>query len=138
VLRGEVDCGVLIHEGRFTYESKGLTLIEDLGSVWEERMRAPLPLAAIAIRRDLGHLGPQVDAALKASVQYAFTNPSESAEYVAAHAQEMDPDVTRRHIELYVNDYTVALDEKAVIGMLEWGDREGFFPPGARTRPIFI
>ncbi|MBY0497235.1 MAG: 1,4-dihydroxy-6-naphthoate synthase [Cyanobacteria bacterium] len=137
VLRGDVDCGVLIHEGRFTYEARGLTLIEDLGSVWEERMRAPLPLAAIAIRRDLAHLAPQVDAALKASVEYAFANPSESADYVAAHAQEMGPGVTRRHIELYVNDYTVALDATAVMGMLEWGEREGFFPPVDKSLPIF-
>src|SRR5689334_8428758 len=53
VLRGDVDCGLLIHEGRFTFEKKGLTLLVDLGSVWEERMQCPLPLAAIAIRRDL-------------------------------------------------------------------------------------
>ena len=53
VLGGDVDCGVLIHEGRFTYQGKGLTLLADLGAVWEERMRRPLPLAAIAIRRDL-------------------------------------------------------------------------------------
>jgi len=136
ILRGDVDCGVLIHEGRFTYEAKGLTLLEDLGSVWEEEMRTPLPLAAIAIRRDLAPLAPQVDAALKASVEYAFAQPSESAEYVAAHAQEMDPDVTRRHIQLYVNDYTLALDERAVIKMLEWGEREGVFPPSSGL-PIF-
>ena len=137
ILRGDVDCGVLIHEGRFTYEAKGLTLLEDLGSVWEERMRTPLPLAAIAIRRDLAHLAPAVDAALKASVEYAFISPSESAEYVAAHAQEMDPEVTRRHIELYVNDYTLALDERAVMKMLEWGEREGVFP-GSNGLPIFV
>jgi 1,4-dihydroxy-6-naphthoate synthase len=136
VLRGDADCGVLIHEGRFTYEAKGLTLLEDLGSVWEERMRSPLPLAAIAIRRDLAHLAPQVDAALKASVEYALASPAESADYVAAHAQEMDPDVTRRHIQLYVNDYTRALDERAVQTMLDWGQREGVFPP--ITQPLFI
>lgn len=129
ILRGDVDCGVLIHEGRFTYEGKGLTLLVDLGSVWEERMKSPLPLAAIAIRRDLAHLSAQVDAALKASVEYAFAHPDASREYVAAHAQEMDPGVTRRHIELYVNDYTRALDERAVKTMIEWGQREGVFPP---------
>ena len=59
VLRGDADCGVLIHEGRFTFDSKGLTLLADLGAVWEERMRCPLPLAAIAIRRDLAHLAPE-------------------------------------------------------------------------------
>jgi 1,4-dihydroxy-6-naphthoate synthase len=137
ILRGDVDCGVLIHEGRFTYEAKGLQLLEDLGSVWEERMRSPLPLAAIAIRRDLLRLAPQVDAALRASVEYAFVNPGESADYVAAHAREMDPDVTRRHIQLYVNDYTLDLDEVAVRRMLEWGGREGVFPPVETSLPIF-
>jgi 1,4-dihydroxy-6-naphthoate synthase len=135
VRRGDVDCGVLIHEGRFTYEAKGLTLLEDLGSIWEERMRSPLPLAAIAIRRDLADLAAPVDAALRASVEYAFRSPGDSADYVASHAQEMDPAVTRRHIQLYVNDYTLALDERAVIRMLEWGEREGLFPPP--RQPLF-
>ena len=137
VLRGDADCGVLIHEGRFTFQQKGLTLLTDLGAVWEERMRCPLPLAAIAIRRDLAHLAADIDAALKASVDYAFAHPDASREYVAAHAQEMDPDVTRRHIELYVNDYTRALDEHAVLRMLEWGEREGVFPAMRERLPIF-
>ena len=99
VLRGDADCGVLIHEGRFTYEAKGLTLLADLGSVWEERMQCPLPLAGIAIRRDLApRLAATVDAALRASVEYAFAHPEASRDYVAAHAQEMDPDVSARHI----------------------------------------
>lgn len=137
VLRGDADCGVLIHEGRFTYEAKGLTLLEDLGTVWEERMRTPLPLAAIAIRRDLVEHASSVDAALRASVEYAFASPGESEDYVATHAQEMDPDVTRRHIRLYVNDYTLDLDERAVKTMLEWGQREGVFPPIDPALPIF-
>jgi len=121
ILRGEVDCGVLIHEGRFTYQAKGLTLLADLGAVWEERMQSPLPLAAIAIRRDLvAPVGAAIDAALRASVEYAFAHPEASRVYVAAHAQEMTPDVVRRHIELYVNRYTVELDERAVQVMLDW------------------
>ena len=129
ILAGDVDCGVLIHEGRFTYEAKGLTLLADLGSVWEERMHCPLPLAAIAIRRDLApQLAPAIDRALRDSVEYAFAHPDASRDYVAAHAQEMDPDVTARHIKLYVNDYTLALDETAVRRMLEWGEREGLVP----------
>ncbi len=121
VLEGQADCGVLIHEGRFTYEAKGLTLLADLGQVWEERMHCPLPLAAIAVRRDLAAtLASSIDAALKASVEYAFAHPHASDAYVAAHAQEMSPDVVRRHIELYVNQYTVALDERAVNTMIEW------------------
>lgn len=139
LLAGDVDCGVLIHEGRFTYEAKGLTLLVDLGSVWEERMHCPLPLAAIAIRRDLApQLAPAMDAALRASVEYAFAHPDASKDYVAAHAQEMDPDVTARHIKLYVNDYTLALDETAVRRMLEWGEREGVFPRANPNLPLFV
>ena len=139
MLRGDADCGVLIHEGRFTYQAKGLTQLADLGSVWEERMRCPLPLAAIAIRRDLApRLAPIVDAALRASVEYAFAHPEASRDYVAAHAQEMDPDVTARHIQLYVNDYTLALDENAVLRMLEWGRQEGLFPPGRRAAGVCL
>lgn len=120
VLRGDVDCGVLIHEGRFTYEGKGLTLLTDLGTVWEERMKCPLPLAGIAIRRDLADaFRDDIDRALRASVEYAFAHPEASRAYVAAHAQEMDPGVTARHIKLYVNDYTLALDDRAVQRMLE-------------------
>lgn len=136
VLRGDVDCGVLIHEGRFTYEAKGLTLLTDLGAVWEERMQCPLPLAAIAIRRDLvPPVGAAIDAALRASVEYAFAHPEASAGYVAAHAQEMSPGVVRRHIDLYVNRYTVELDERAVHVMLEWGRSPDRSAPG--ELPIF-
>lgn len=138
VLRGDVDCGLLIHEGRFTFEKKGLTLLTDLGTVWEERMQCPLPLAAIAIRRDLAPaLAPIVDRALRESVEYAFAHPDASRDYVASLAQEMDPEVAKRHIDLYVNDYTRALDENAVMKMLEWGEREGVFPP-SNGLPVFV
>jgi 1,4-dihydroxy-6-naphthoate synthase len=137
VLSGEVDCGLLIHEGRFTYEKKGLTLLADLGVVWEERMNSPLPLAGIAIRRDLAAgLAPVVDRALRLSVEYAFSHPDASRDYVASLAQELAPDVTERHIRLYVNDYTVALDEQAVAKMLLWGEQQGVFPHS--DAPIFV
>jgi 1,4-dihydroxy-6-naphthoate synthase len=138
ILRGDVDCGVLIHEGRFTYEAKGLTLLADLGAVWEERMQSPLPLAAIAIRRDLvAAIGPAIDAALRASVEFAFARPDASGDYVAAHAQEMAPDVVRRHIQLYVNHYTVALDERAVQLMLDFEQAQHGSRGAGQALPIF-
>ena len=135
VLNGDVDCGVLIHEGRFTYQAKGLALLEDLGAVWETRMRCPVPLAAIAIRRDLvADRGAEMDRALRASVEYAFAHPGASADYVREHAQEMSAEVTAKHIQLYVNEYTVALDERAVCALLDWQQTT----PGPSTARIFI
>lgn len=139
VLRADVDCGVLIHEGRFTYQAKGLTLLEDLGAVWEQRMKCPLPLAAIAIRRDLVEAhGSEIDRALRESVEYAFAHPDASREYVSEHAQEMDAAVVKQHIQLYVNDYTVALDERAVHALLDWQQGHGLSSAALPASPIFI
>jgi 1,4-dihydroxy-6-naphthoate synthase len=138
VLRGGVDCGVLIHEGRFTYEAKGLVLLEDLGALWEARMKCPLSLAAIAIRRDLvdAH-GAAIDRALRASVVYAFKHPEASRRYVSEHAQEMDAAVAAQHIQLYVNEYTLALDEHAVHTLLDFAHQQDP-DTGVSRAPIFI
>ncbi len=125
VLSGEVEQGVLIHEGRFSYAGKGLVLIADLGEVWERRMHAPLPLGAVAIRRALGgEVARRVDEEIRASVAHAIAHPEASASFVREHAQEMAPEVVRRHIALYVNEYTLSLDERAIDAMLS------LFPPG--------
>ena len=136
VRRGAVDCGVLIHEGRFTYEDKGLVRLADLGEVWEERMRGPLPLGAIAIRRELGpEVARRLDGEIRDSLRRARARPEECADFVRRHAQEMSPEVTRRHIDLYVNDYTLDLDQPAVERLVALGEKAGLHPPS--ERPIF-
>jgi 1,4-dihydroxy-6-naphthoate synthase len=136
VLDGVVDCGVLIHEGRFTYAQKGLVKLVDLGETWDERMQCPLPLGAIAIRRDLGpDVAQRIDAEIRASVRHAWSDPSICADFVRRHAQEMAPEVIAQHIELYVNDYTLDLDAGAVEHLVSWGEQSGFYP--ASSQPIF-
>jgi 1,4-dihydroxy-6-naphthoate synthase len=134
VLAGSVDCGVIIHEGRFTYAAKGLVKLADLGEVWEERMRCPLPLGAIAIRRDLGpEVARRVDEEIRASLQRARARPDECASFVRRHAQEMAPDVVQQHIDLYVNDYTLDLDEMAVERLVTMGEDSGLYSPSAQS-----
>lgn len=112
VERGEVDAGLIIHESRFTYADHGLQRLADLGAWWEQRSGMPLPLATICVRRDVDPaLRDPIEQALRASVQHAFDHPADSAAWVREHAQEMDPDVQRRHIELYVNQYTLDLGD---------------------------
>ncbi len=110
VARGDADAGLIIHESRFTYPDHGLRKLVDLGAWWEEEADAPIPLGGIVARRALGQevLGA-VDEAVRRSVEHAFAHPVDSAPYVAAHAREMDPEVTRRHIDLYVNDFSIDL-----------------------------
>lgn len=119
VLGGEVDCGVIIHEGRFTYAAKGLTKLADLGEVWEDRMASPLPLGAIAIRRALGDdTARQVDEEIRASLRASWADPASVAPFVRSHAQEMASEVIQQHIDLYVNDYSLDLDPAAVEKLL--------------------
>lgn len=113
VLSGEVDAGVIIHENRFTYESKGLRRICDLGELWERETGQPIPLGGIAVKRNLSEeLKLKVDRVLRRSIEFAFANPKSGEVYVKKHAQEIDGDIRRKHIEMYVNDFSIDLGEK--------------------------
>ncbi|HXT18182.1 MAG TPA: 1,4-dihydroxy-6-naphthoate synthase [Gemmatimonadaceae bacterium] len=136
VLSGEVDCGVLIHEGRFTYADKGLVCLADLGEVWEAKMNCPIPLGAIAIRRSLGaEVARQVNDEIRASLQLAWAHPERCADFVRANAQEMSPQVQQRHIDLYVNDYSMDVDADAVTRLVTLGEQRGLY--AASREPIF-
>ncbi len=105
-----IDAGVLIHEGRFLYKEQGLELVADLGQLWEQRMGLPLPLGAIALRRDLTTREQQnFQRILRKSIEYALANPKVSRPFIKEHAQEMDDKVIDAHIALFVNNYTLEL-----------------------------
>ena len=107
---GRYDAGLVIHEARFTYPSYGLQSLVDLGEWWEGDTGLPIPLGAILARRSLDL--DALAAFARASVEYAWAQPAASAEYVAAHADEMSPEVQQRHIALYVNEFTRELGEE--------------------------
>jgi len=108
--RGDVDAGLIIHESRFTYARHGLVRLLDLGEWWETEQGHPIPLGGIIAHRRLGDdLTERIDRALRASVEHARSHPEASRAFVREHAQELDDDVTRAHIGLYVNDFTVDL-----------------------------
>jgi 1,4-dihydroxy-6-naphthoate synthase len=107
---GRYDAGLVIHEARFTYHQFGLDALVDLGEWWERDTGLPIPLGAILARRSLDTSA--LARAARASVEYAWAHPEASADYVAAHAAEMAPDVQRRHIDLYVNEFTRDLGEE--------------------------
>ena len=112
VLMEKFDLGVIIHENRFTYQQKGLIKICDLGEVWEEKQKAPIPLACIACKTNLDvEIRNQIDKLIRKSVEYAFSYYPEITAYTKDHAQAMDENVMRQHIELYVNNYSLDLGQ---------------------------
>jgi 1,4-dihydroxy-6-naphthoate synthase len=113
VVNEEVDMGVIIHENRFTYQQKGLHKICDLGEIWEQREGLPIPLGCIAIKKNIpSDIQQRVDNLIKKSIEYAFENYPNLSAYIVQHAQEMEEDIMRKHIELYVNDYSIELKEE--------------------------
>ena len=132
---GVYDAGLVIHEARFTYPSYGLSALVDLGAWWEQDTGLPIPLGAILARRSLDSAA--LAATIRASVDYAWANPSASASYVAEHADEMAPEVQAQHIALYVNDFTRDLgDEGYAAGsaLLDRAYKEGLAPTSPQLR----
>jgi 1,4-dihydroxy-6-naphthoate synthase len=133
VARGEVDAGLVIHEGRFTYREHGLVCLQDLGAWWERSTGHLLPLGAIAVSRSLpDDVAREVGRAVRASVEASFADPTAAEPFIARHAQEMDPSVRRQHVELYVNQWTIDIGDegrRAVHALFDAASARGLIPP---------
>lgn len=113
LLNDEIDFGLIIHENRFTYQDKGLHKVLDLGEFWENNYQSAIPLGGIVVNRNLDtETQYKIDRVLKRSVEYAFANPKSSYDFVRQHSQEMSEEVMYKHIDLYVNKYSVNLGEE--------------------------
>jgi 1,4-dihydroxy-6-naphthoate synthase len=113
LLRDEADAGLIIHETRFTYASKGLTRIADLGEFWESLTGMPIPLGAIVIKRNIPvEIALKVNRIIRRSLEYAYKDSFASFQFVSEHATDMDGTVMNNHIKLFVNEYTLNLGMK--------------------------
>ena len=140
LLDGRFDAGVIIHENRFTYQDKGLHRIADLGEFWEGETGTPIPLGAIAVRRSLpDDVKQAVNRVVRRSVEYAFAHRDASLPYVRAHAQEMSEAVMYKHIDLYVNAFSVDLGvegTRAVTTMFDKAAALNLVP--VSPEPLFV
>ena len=113
VLKGEADAGLIIHENRFTYASKGLVKLADMGEIWEQSTGYPIPLGGIAVRRDLDdRIKEKINELVHRSIRYAFDHPGTGLPFIRANAQEMDDKVMQAHIDLYVNKYSLDIGDE--------------------------
>jgi 1,4-dihydroxy-6-naphthoate synthase len=132
VLNGTIDFGLIIHENRFTYQDKGLAKLIDLGDYWEKRTGCAIPLGGIVANRNLPlDVQHKINRVLRKSVEFAFANPKSGLAFIKQHAQEMSEEVMYKHIELYVNQYSVELGEegrKAINLMFDTALEKGIIP----------
>jgi 1,4-dihydroxy-6-naphthoate synthase len=133
VSSGEVDAGVVIHEGQLTWQDEGFHLIVDLGVWWAgETGGLPLPLGGNVIRRDLGdEMCPRVAALLKASIEYSLEHREQALDYALDYGRGLDREKADRFVGMYVNDLTVDYGErgrKAVQAFLDRAFEERLIP----------
>ncbi len=132
LLADKIDFGLIIHENRFTYQNKGLAKLIDLGDYWEKKTGCAIPLGGIVANRRLPvDVQLKINRVLKRSVEFAFANPKSGLEFIRSHAQEMSEEVMYKHIELYVNKYSVDLGEegrKAINLLFDTALEKGIIP----------
>jgi 1,4-dihydroxy-6-naphthoate synthase len=121
VERGEVDAGLVIHEGQLTYETQGLTSILDLGIWWDELTGGlPLPLGANAVRRDLGEdVNRRLSKVLRASIAYGLDNRAGALAYAAQFGRGLDDPLADKFVGMYVNDRTLDYGDDGKLAVAE-------------------
>ena len=108
--QGQVDCGLIIHESRFTYAEAGYQALVDLGQWWEQETSLPIPLGCIAAKKNLSdELVSEFEQGLKQSIQQAHKQPSSALGYAKLHAQEIQESVLHQHIQAFVNEFSLDL-----------------------------
>ncbi|MCU0377785.1 MAG: 1,4-dihydroxy-6-naphthoate synthase [Bacteroidales bacterium] len=113
ILSGEVDAGVIIHETRFTYQAMGLQKVADTGEEWDKLTGLPIPLGGIVVRRGISdETAARLNRTIRRSLEYARANPAASLDFIRKNAREMEAEVTREHINLYVNDFSLSLGKE--------------------------
>ena len=129
---GEVDVGLLIHEGQLTYADDGFALWEDLGAWWLADTGLPLPLGGNVVRRDLGPaVTAQVARDLKASIEYALAHRAPALAHASRFNRGIGEERTDRFVGMYVNQWTVDYGErgrKAVRLLLDRAFEAGIIP----------
>ncbi len=120
VLEGNVDAGLLIHEGQLTYEETGLRLLLDLGVMWAEETDLPMPLGLNVLRRDIPRgLDTEVLRVHRESIEYALSNKKEALDYAMRFGRGMSEDTGEKFVLMYVNEWTRDLGESGA-GALEY------------------
>ncbi len=129
VLAGDVEAGLIIHEGQLTYRTRGLTLIADMGEWWFRETGLPLPLGGNVVRKDLGpDLIRTVSGHLKESIAYALDHRSGALDHAMQYARGLDRSTADEFVGMYVNQWTLdygATGREAVQVLLDRGHEAG-------------
>ncbi len=140
VKEGKADAGLIIHEGQLTFDRMGLHKIVDLGRWWQQTEKLPLPLGAVAIRRDIApEMQEEMQKLIRRSVQYAMDHREEALAYALQFGRDLDQPLADKFVGMYVNEFTIDMGERGQQGirrMLQLGAERGLLP--GYVEPDFV
>jgi 1,4-dihydroxy-6-naphthoate synthase len=129
---GDVEAGLLIHEGQLTYSARGLHKVVDLGEWWQQETGLPLPLGGNAIKKSLGpELIARVSELLRESIKYGLEHREPAVRHSMKYGRGMEESLTDKFVGMYVNDYTIDYGERgrrAVRLLLDRANHAGIIP----------
>jgi len=111
IVNGDIDAGLVIHEGRFIYKDYGLTKIADLGDLWESRYSLPIPLGCILINRNIANIAGDFCNLIRNSIKFSSENYNDIFPFIKKYARELNGEIIKKHIELFVNDFSLDVGE---------------------------
>ena len=124
VADGDVDLGLLIHEGQLTFAERGLHLIADLGEWWFEETGLPLPLGGNVVRKDLGiEVIDKISRHLRASIAYGLEHRASALDHAMQYARGLDRGKADTFVGMYVNDWTLDYGDRGRAAVREFLDR---------------
>jgi 1,4-dihydroxy-6-naphthoate synthase len=129
--KGKADVGLIIHEGQLTYARDGFKLMLDLGEWWKKSTGLPLPLGGNVILKSFGDRIKKISDILSASIKYGLNHLDEAMPHLKSYARDLDDDLTRRFVKMYVNDFTIDYGDvgrKAITEFLAEGAKIGMIP----------
>lgn len=133
VKNGEADAGLIIHEGQLTFDRQGLHRVVDLGRWWQQQEKLPLPMGAVAVRRDLApELQEEMQKLIRRSVEYAMEHREEALSYALQFGRDLDQPLADKFVGMWVNELTLDMGDRGRQGvrrMLQLGHQRGFIPP---------
>lgn len=140
VASGEVDAGVVIHEGQLTYAAAGLRSVVDLGVWWKRTQGLPLPLGCNCVRRDLPlEVQEEARRKLSATIQYSLDHRAAALEYALQFSRGLETGLADRFVGMYVNEHTVDMAAEVLEAgqrLLDMGFAAGLIPRNVRLEYV--
>jgi 1,4-dihydroxy-6-naphthoate synthase len=139
VLRGEVDAGLLIHEGQLTFAESGLHLVVDLGEWWYGETGLPLPLGGNVIRRDLGNdTINAVSRHLYDSIAFSLSHRRDALDHAMQYARGLDVRKADTFVGMYVNQRTLDYGDEGrrAVQLFPGPSIRNVAHPGTRSRRL--